>query len=48
MKDLKNLKSIVHKIAMSAWIDHVKKVAKSQNITYKEALKVASKSYTKK
>lgn len=32
---------------MSAWIDHVKKVAKDKGISYKEALKVASKTYKK-
>ena len=33
---------------MSEWIDFVKKVQKDKNISYKEALKVASKSYKKK
>lgn len=31
----------------SAWIVHVKAVAKKENISYKEALKVAGKSYNK-
>ena len=30
------------------WIAHVKKVAKQKKISYKEALKVASKTYKKK
>lgn len=30
---------------MSAWINHVKKVAKAKGIPYNEALSVASKSY---
>tara|TARA_R110001592_G_scaffold4692_1_gene26260 strand:- start:1569 stop:1769 length:201 start_codon:yes stop_codon:yes gene_type:complete len=30
---------------MSAWIDHVKKVAKAKNISYKEAMSVAKASY---
>ena len=30
------------------WIAHVKSVAKSKNISFKDALKVASKSYKKK
>ena len=30
---------------MSAWIDHVKKVAKDKKITYREALKVAGKTW---
>ena len=29
------------------WILHVKDVAKTQNITYREALKIASATYTK-
>ena len=32
----------------SGWIEHVKKVAKDKGISYKEALKVASKTYKKK
>ncbi len=32
---------------MSAWTDHVKKVAKEKGISYKEALKVASETYKK-
>ena len=31
----------------SPWIEHVKKVAKKNKITYREALKIASKSYKK-
>ena len=31
----------------SAWISHVKKYAKDNNISYKEALKKASSSYKK-
>ena len=31
-----------------SWIEHVKKVAKSKKISYKDALKVASKTYKKK
>jgi len=31
----------------SAWIEHVKKVAKDKKISYKEALKVAGKTYKK-
>ncbi len=31
----------------SNWIEHVKKVASSKKITYKEALKVAGATYTK-
>ena len=31
----------------SPWIKHVKSVAKSQNISYREALKVAAKSFKK-
>ena len=30
------------------WIAHVKSVAKSKNLSFKDALKVASKSYKKK
>lgn len=30
------------------WIAHVKSVAKSKNISFKDALKVASKSYKRK
>ena len=30
------------------WISHVKDVAKTKNITYREALKIASATYTKK
>jgi hypothetical protein len=30
---------------MSAWINHVKKVAKAKGISYSEALSVAGKSY---
>ena len=33
---------------MSAWIEHVRKVAKEKGITYKEAMKVASKTYKPK
>lgn len=33
---------------MSDWITHVKKVAKDKGISYKDALKVASKTYKKK
>ena len=29
------------------WISHVKDVAKTKNITYREALKIASATYTK-
>ena len=29
------------------WISHVKNVAKTKNITYREALKIASATYTK-
>ena len=29
------------------WISHVKDVAKTNNITYREALKIASATYTK-
>ena len=29
------------------WISHVKSVATNQNITYREALKIASATYTK-
>jgi len=32
---------------VSAWIEHVKKVAKDKKISYTEALKVASKTYKK-
>ena len=32
---------------MSAWTDHVKKVAKDKAISYKEAMTVASKTYKK-
>jgi len=32
---------------MSAWTDHVKKVSKEKGISYKDALKVASKTYKK-
>tara|TARA_R110001632_G_scaffold232591_1_gene373818 strand:- start:310 stop:507 length:198 start_codon:yes stop_codon:yes gene_type:complete len=31
----------------SNWIEHVKKVASSKKITYKEAMKVAGATYTK-
>ena len=31
----------------SPWIAHCKKVAKEQNLTYKDAMKVASKTYKK-
>lgn len=43
-KDAKKKKSS----AGGGWIAHVKKVAKEKKISYKEALKVASKSYKKK
>lgn len=43
-KDAKKKKSS----AGGGWIAHVKKVAKQKKISYKEALKVASKSYKKK
>lgn len=33
---------------MSDWISHVKKVAKEKGIAYKDALKVAGKTYKKK
>ena len=33
---------------MSDWINHVKSVASSKKISYKEALKVAGKTYKKK
>ena len=33
---------------MSEWIDHVKKVAKQKNISYKEAMSVAKASYKPK
>ena len=32
---------------MSAWIEHVKTYAKENNMKYKDALKEASKTYTK-
>lgn len=32
----------------SSWIEHVKKVAKEKNISYKEAMKIAKESYKKK
>ena len=32
---------------MSDWIQHVKKVAKDQNLKYGDALKVASKTFKK-
>ncbi len=32
---------------MSDWISHVKAVAKDKNISYKEAMKVASKTFKK-
>ena len=32
----------------SSWIDHVKKVAKEKKISYKEALKIAGKTFKKK
>ena len=32
----------------NAWIDHVKHVAESQHISYREALKIASQTYKKK
>ena len=31
----------------NAWIDHVKKVAEEKNISYREALKIASETYKK-
>jgi hypothetical protein len=33
---------------MSSWIDHVKQYALNNNISYKEAMKQAKPSYTKK
>jgi hypothetical protein len=36
------------KAGAGSWINHVKQVAKTKGISYKEALKVASKSYKKK
>ena len=36
------------KAGAGSWIAHVKQVAKSKKISYKEALKVASKTYKKK
>ena len=33
---------------MTAWTDRVKMVAKKNNISYREAMKVASKGYKKK
>lgn len=36
------------KTGAGSWIAHVKKVAKMKKISYKEALKVASKTYKKK
>jgi len=36
------------KRATSPWIKHVKAVAKSKGIAYKDALKVAAKTYNKK
>jgi hypothetical protein len=40
-------KSSAKKRATSPWIKHVKAVAKSKGIAYKDALKVAAKTYTK-
>lgn len=36
------------KKSASPWIKHVKSVAKSKGISYKDALKIAGKTYTKK
>lgn len=33
---------------MSPWIEHIKKVAAQKGISYKEAMKIASKTYKKK
>ena len=39
---------IVKKVKKNnAWIDHVKHVAESQHISYREALKIASQTYKK-
>ncbi len=32
---------------MTAWTDHIKSVAKKEGLSYKEAMKVASKTFTK-
>ena len=40
--------SMDNKKKMNPWIQHVKKVAVEKGISYREALKIASKSYKKK
>ena len=38
----------IHKVKKpNAWIQHVKNVAEKDNLTYREALKVAKESYKK-
>ena len=47
-KEEKEEKKVVKKVKKTnAWIDHVKHVAESQNISYREALKIASQTYKK-
>ncbi len=48
MKEMKSMKTTKAKKGAGSWIAHVKKVAKQKKISYKEALKVASKTYKKK
>ena len=47
VKKIQLLKKTGGKRKTSTWIDFVKKVAKEQNIPYRDALKVASKQYNK-
>lgn len=47
MAKKKSAKHSSKKRATSPWIKHVKAVAKSKGIAYKDALKVAAKTYTK-